>query len=275
MSLSPWSVTAVEIFFYGTYLVIFGLYLHVLRTRGMAQRYFLTAGTSALFILSTVHCALEVAISILDTRVLKGQDLTSFEINLLKTFPIHAAGNAVYVTSTAIADSIFIFRCYAIWNFQRKIIIFPTFLTFVARPVAISLFTTVILMGLTVGRIWWLARAAQLVRGRQVADRYRTVCAMILESGALYCVGGIVFLVLSLKSDLLMTSVQTGTVLGQLVGIAPTIIAVRVGLGYSVENVDSFIAPQPRTCPLPHLTAPTVESQVLHVCADEMKAEVV
>ncbi|KAJ7817371.1 hypothetical protein B0H14DRAFT_2602086 [Mycena olivaceomarginata] len=30
-------------------------------------------------------------------------------------------------------------------------------------------------------------------------------------------------------------------------GIAPTIIAVRVGLGYSVESVDSFIAPTPRT----------------------------
>ncbi|KAJ7823102.1 hypothetical protein B0H13DRAFT_1919813 [Mycena leptocephala] len=36
-------------------------------------------------------------------------------------------------------------------------------------------------------------------------------------------------------------------ILGQLVGIAPTLIAVRVGLGQSVDNVESFVAAQMRS----------------------------
>ncbi|KAJ7200040.1 hypothetical protein GGX14DRAFT_467296, partial [Mycena pura] len=91
----------------------------------------------------------------------------------------------------------------------------------------VSLFTTFILMGLTVGRIWMLARAARRVLGAELTSTYDTVCAMILESGSLYLCGGIVFIAL---------------------GIAPTIIAVRVALGQSVENVNSFIVPRPRVC---------------------------
>ncbi|KAJ7910936.1 hypothetical protein B0H13DRAFT_2272239 [Mycena leptocephala] len=143
--------------------------------------------------------------------------------------------------------------------------------------IVLSVFTTLILMGLSgeitnilrAGRIWWLARKARRLMGRKVISKYYTVCAMILESGALYCAGGIPFAVIAFYIFINPTSATfstafdivsdpavherltdgdssrqfqtpTGAILGQLVGIAPTIIAVRVGLGTSVDSVDSF-----------------------------------
>ncbi|KAF8125056.1 hypothetical protein K438DRAFT_2002259 [Mycena galopus ATCC 62051] len=78
----------------------------------------------------------------------------------------------------------------------------------------VSVFTPVVLMGLSVSRIWW----------------YYTVSAMNLESGALDCVGTIVFVILAFQAPRGGTFITSGAVLGQLVGIAPTSIAVRVGL---------------------------------------------
>ncbi|KAJ7614420.1 hypothetical protein FB45DRAFT_1035901 [Roridomyces roridus] len=64
---------------------------------------------------------------------------------------------------------------------------------------------------------------------------------MILESGALYGIGA------GLMAGLMVTGqfndyvVTSAAITGQLAGIAPTIIAVRVGLSRSAESVDSFI----------------------------------
>ncbi|KAJ7177402.1 hypothetical protein C8R43DRAFT_942676 [Mycena crocata] len=149
-----------------------------------------------------------------------------------------------------------IFRCYAIRNFQRKIIATPllstlavaglvyfdsgrltaiVIITFLFNlSIAVSLFTTIMLMGLSVGRIWWLARRARDVLGRRVTVKYHTVVAMIisLESGALYCLGGIAFIIVACReASSTNPAITSGAVLGQLVGIAPTILAVRVGLG--------------------------------------------
>ncbi|KAJ7142752.1 hypothetical protein C8R44DRAFT_761042 [Mycena epipterygia] len=298
-----WSIAATEVFFYGVYLVMFGFYLHVLRTHGMTKHRFLTVSTISLFILGTAHCALELAITILHVRA-QTDDNPSIIFVINAEVKVSQAASAIYVTSNVIADSIFIFRCYAIWGFRRNIIILPTILTlgvaglgysnfimdvgnghldgdslFLIFSVSTSLITTFVLMGLTVGRIWWLARSARHMMGRKVVNKYYTVCAMILESGALYCIGGICFIILAIHI-LLPDSILSGAVLGQLVGIAPTIITVRVGLGYSVENVGSFIAAAPRTRPLPQgiPATPSMESfddQVLHIRAECVKAEAV
>ncbi|KAF7344807.1 hypothetical protein MVEN_01641800 [Mycena venus] len=271
---TEWALAASELCLYGGYFVLMAFYLHVLHTRGgMAKHRFLAVAIVMLFILCTIHCALVVAAIVLETGMdiglelgLPGPDTRSIALSF-------TMASAIYVTTNLIADGIFIFRCYAIWNARLCIVLLPIFLTFAvagvgyfnviapfAAPaiiqqlglqtlfdvsVTISLFTTFVLMVLTVGRIWWLARAARQVMGKKVAGRYYTVCAMILESGALYFIGGLVFIVKGFRIG--VNSTFTSAVLGQLAGIAPTIIAVRVGLGYSVESVDSFIVPIPRT----------------------------
>ncbi|KAF8148336.1 hypothetical protein K438DRAFT_2087307, partial [Mycena galopus ATCC 62051] len=51
---------------------------------------------------------------------------------------------------------------------------------------------------------------------------------------------------------------KNGVILGQLVGIAPTIIAVRVGLGKSIESVDSFMPMEQQRVGVPRTTRPSV-----------------
>ncbi|KAJ7200326.1 hypothetical protein GGX14DRAFT_466645 [Mycena pura] len=256
-----------EAFLYGAYAVMFGFYIHVLHTRGIPKTRFLPVATILLFILCTVHMTLLVAsIAVRDqtdeTSVVGAGDPSYLVLQL------NFATSVIYVTNNVIADSIFLFRCHAIWNYDDRIVFLPVLLTFgvgglgyfdsgrsivVSRPlfnlsIATSVFTTFILISLSAGRIWWLARKARDVLGQKITTRYNTVCVMILESGSLYCVGGIVYIILSLRlNNEPMTSAfvwTNGAILGQLVGIAPTIIAVRVGLGLgkSIESVNSFKA---------------------------------
>ncbi|KAJ6474880.1 hypothetical protein C8R45DRAFT_383157 [Mycena sanguinolenta] len=269
-----WACTAAETFLYGIYLIMIAQYVYVLRKRGIGRNRFLAFATIALFVLCTAHCVL-VLVDIGTRTPLLQLHTTVGGVSL--------AANVVYVTANVLADAIFIFRCYVIWNSQIKIILLPVFLTLgvagigyfnafsaavaaskhkaglgrfshfftpalFALSIGTSLFTTFVLMGLTVGRIWVLARAARRVFGAQMASTYYTVCAMILESGALYLCGGIAFIALGLTgpfvSDVIINSETI--VLAQLVGIAPTIIAVRVALGESVENMNSFLVPRAR-----------------------------
>ncbi|KAJ7732924.1 hypothetical protein DFH07DRAFT_968198 [Mycena maculata] len=206
---------------------------------------------------------------------------------------LNQAAKAVYVTSNIMADAIFIFRCYAVWNSRIRIVLLPIILTIALAvfgytdavsqsfffydnytasltldaAIATSVFTTFVLMGLSAGRIWWLARSARQVMGRKITGKYYTICAMILESGALYCVGGIAYVIVAE----IYPATTSGAVLGQLVGIAPTIIAVRVGLGQSVESVNSFVATaRPRACsPLEFrpavASADAIESQMMYI----------
>ncbi|KAJ7910922.1 hypothetical protein B0H13DRAFT_1876241 [Mycena leptocephala] len=238
-----------EIFLYGAYAVMFGFYLNVMRTRGISKNRFIAISTIALFILCTIHCIFLFVGTIFSNahsvdELISASDQTPF----FRYNTFYRAANAVYVTS--------------------KVVIIPTIST-----VAVAVLTNFLLMGLSgevpvstllrminillAGRIWWLARKARRVMGQKETSEYYTVCAMILESGALYCAGGILFIVMvfypfthrgldtfDVVSDLAihqrLTDTPTGAILGQLVGIAPTIIAVRVGLGKSVESGESF-----------------------------------
>jgi hypothetical protein len=68
-------------------------------------------------------------------------------------------------------------------------------------------------MAHSAGRIWWLAGGARKLIGPQVVNKYTTISAMMyislnvrasmidmlsrLESGALYCIGGIAFVIVA------------------------------------------------------------------------------
>ncbi|KAJ7716464.1 hypothetical protein B0H16DRAFT_1801443 [Mycena metata] len=271
------NILTAEVFLYGAYVVMFGLYLKVLRSGGIAKNRGLTVATILLFILCTAHCALQISTSTLYNQA-ESRSIGNSEALFDQTFKDYSsvviATNAVYVTSKCIL------RCYAIWNFQLKIVFVPVLLTFaVADPnlsrlpgvgyanafwplhtpnalrsadlvvaefsfkllkisILLSICTTVILMVLTAGRIWWIAQTARTLLGRTAISKYHTACAMILESGAIYCVSAIAFATIGFTLDQVYWT--TGAILGQVVGIAPTIIAVRVGLGHSVSSVESF-----------------------------------
>ncbi|KAJ7110894.1 hypothetical protein C8R44DRAFT_883359 [Mycena epipterygia] len=117
----------------GAYAVLFAFYVHGLCRREIKNHRYLTVATVLLFILSTVHCALQLASITLNNRSL-GQEIyadllsgTDYTEDLLYA-SVNRAASAVYVTSNLIADGVFAFRCYAVWNFRRKIMILPLIL---------------------------------------------------------------------------------------------------------------------------------------------------
>ncbi|KAJ7731916.1 hypothetical protein DFH07DRAFT_991037 [Mycena maculata] len=249
-------VFAAEALLYGAYVIMFNM--HVLHTRGISNNPFLAITTISLFLLCTTHFALLLASTIVGNEVLEdlvvGAETNESTLQLYRS--LDRAANIIYVTNKFLMIPQ-TFRCYAIWNFRRKVVIIPILLTvavavfgyfnifssihhsgtfenvpfitlFFGLSITMSLVTTFILMGLS-GQLMY------------ITSRYYTICAMILESGA---VGGILFVVMAFRETTNATT--SGAVLGQLVGIAPAIIAVRVGPGGDAESVRSFVVP---ACP--------------------------
>ncbi|KAJ6483286.1 hypothetical protein C8R45DRAFT_1099562 [Mycena sanguinolenta] len=252
----------------GIYVVLFCFCVKTLRHSRVRHRFALSVAISAIFVLCTLHWILQLVNawellaaleSIAHVQRVNTKNLQNEweQINIVM--------GAVYVTSNLIADSIFIYRCYCIWGFRKRIIAMPIVLLVASgclgyasviacglegiseffsntgifvMAVVFSVLTNIVLMALTAGRIWWISRGARMIMGHAVVKQYRAVIAMILESGVLYVTPGIIFLIL--------TGVQSSSsrvlfaMLAQIVGIAPTIILVRVGMGNSVDSVDSF-----------------------------------
>jgi hypothetical protein len=84
---------------------MFGFYLNVLRSRGVAKNRGLTFATILLFIFCTAHCALQITTSTLYNR-LESTSLGDSESVFNQTFKdytaVAMATDAVYVTSTCV-----------------------------------------------------------------------------------------------------------------------------------------------------------------------------
>ncbi|KAJ7644833.1 hypothetical protein FB45DRAFT_999732 [Roridomyces roridus] len=261
-------ILAAEAMLYGAYTILFAFYVHILYTRaGMSRNRLLNYATISLFAFSNVHFVLLLTSTATTRTSVHSVFTDTVPSKESSTFSAGIANVAVfvYVTSNVLADSIFIFRCYAIWNFQLKIILFPIVCTiavagfgylnaglsvisvnnlikngipddfdatlpsvFFIAAVSTSLGTTILLMILSAGRVWWLAHISKDIMGRKTTRKYHTVCTMILESGTVYALGALTSLILFLVGR--NPQFSSGIVLEQLVGIAPTIIAVRAGL---------------------------------------------
>ncbi|KAJ7152539.1 hypothetical protein C8R46DRAFT_1121467 [Mycena filopes] len=162
-----------------------------------------------------------------------------------------------------------LYRCYVIWGSRRKVVVIPavmlivaTCVTGLANPtrggavkesVALGTATNLYLMILTAGRIWWIRRDAQkVVASKELINRYTTVMAMILESGALYFIPAVLVIALYPWDVPFEVMEGVGT---YLINIIPTLIVVRVGLGRSIQDaVDRPIAHP--TCERVHARLP-------------------
>ncbi|KAJ7692921.1 hypothetical protein B0H17DRAFT_1179207 [Mycena rosella] len=258
---------AAELFLYGIYVVLFCSCIRALRTCRIPHRRLLLAAVSVIFVCCTLHAALQLV----NAAELMTSLLHHSKLAARRWDQVNIVMGALYVTSNLIADSIFIYRCYGIWNFRKRIICVPIVLLIATGclgyasvimcgleglaeflfvtwlfplSVIFTLMTNAMLMALTAGRIWWIARGARAIMGPAVVRRYRTVIAIILESGVLYCTPGLLYLIFLAVSP--ASTVVIFAALAQVVGIAPTIIVVRVGLGDSVDSVDSFRAGDPQ-----------------------------
>ncbi|KAF9456132.1 hypothetical protein BDZ94DRAFT_1315450 [Collybia nuda] len=209
-----------------------------------SRKIFLT-GTIALFFICTIQCSL----NIIPLTLLQHWEVGTLPSNLL------------YIFNNLIADILLIYRCYSIWSCKKYILYVPLFLTlgstgFAAvlsnhydifgesstigqqMPLFISLVMNIGLTLLSAGRIWWISRELKIL-GPQVFQKYNTIIALIIESGAMYCIAIIAYLIsINVNTSLVPWNEVTTSkiisaiffgILQQVVGIVPTLIVFRIG----------------------------------------------
>ncbi|KIK54457.1 hypothetical protein GYMLUDRAFT_249599 [Collybiopsis luxurians FD-317 M1] len=241
---------------YGIYVVIFGLAIWTMpqKFNVPSVKKFLFPIIIALFVITTIDIAYDL--------VLEAYAILYTTSNLTKR-PWMIAGLIIneiaFIISDILGDIVLFYRVYAVWGFRKRILFPLALILFVAKAsiiifgvcyansdfsigfleikmlvtfTAVNAFANISMTLLIAGRIWWISRALQmectsgLKPGPPRPWHHKTI-AIIIESGVIYPIALIVDTGLQLPA----TSLATISV-----GLAPTLIAVRVGLGSTYDN---------------------------------------
>jgi len=223
----------VATFLYGIYLVLFCRCMYIFY-RGNKQ-FALLISAIIMFVLSTAT----VIIFLLQGATAYGNAGPALGLQLDK---LQIAGAIVYVTNNIMADALLIYRCYVIWN-TFWITVVPLLLLVATMILGysiqlplffiLSLSMNLFVPTLVAGRLWWVIRRIRGPHGEGTRRKGRNAMIIILESGLIYSVFVSLHMGFFHFSDPRDQIVYAA--LGQVVGIVPTLIIVRVGLGVS-EN---------------------------------------
>ncbi|KAJ7624318.1 hypothetical protein DFH06DRAFT_1446031 [Mycena polygramma] len=214
-------------------------------------------------ILATAQIALQIHATVLTLRIVHFEsDVAAAAVDATKLHD--SAGGFLLVTNNLVTDGLFTYRCFIVWGRNIRVAAAPmlmllttTVLGYLSSathpsqdggvivgyldfwiPFDMILATNVILTGLTAGRIWWIRRDARVLEPADV-QKYDTAIAMILESGAIYCLTILLYLLLSSTNSSPNAQKVTAVLyasLPQIMNIAPTTMIVRVGLDRLKEH---------------------------------------
>jgi len=227
-----------------------------------------------LFLLSTIHITLAYAWAFITDRAQTGiYEVFSLDNPLPVLYGpddpavVRRLGIFIkirYTLANAIADGIIIYRCYVIWGSKWRPVILPVFsyaCTLIggilgliplsgtseraatAVCMATIFCTNVLASSLAAGRIWWISRRIAKLQGRGNSRKiYTNLSAILLESGLIYPAA----LVISVGIFVSPTTPTVSVLICvaacyHIVGIAPTLIIVRVGLGVSTDEADKSL----------------------------------
>ncbi|KAJ7328701.1 hypothetical protein DFH08DRAFT_883064 [Mycena albidolilacea] len=248
LMLNLFAATGVSLLLYGVYINLFLLSVYTLaRRRNGSGKKFLLAASCVIAVVATTQMALIIAQAILTARSV--QQLLHAQVidhpRLVKT--LQTAQLSLGVINNLVTDSLFLYRCYVIWGYQWKVLILPAMFiltTFVVgiwasqthdvakAQIVYSLWmaTNLVLTALTAGRILWTRHATSYdgVDGT-LRVRCNRAIGLILESGAIYCVGITVLLFSVSVKDVEAFAIGLGLT-SQLLNIIPTFTLVYVGL---------------------------------------------
>ncbi|KAF5330100.1 hypothetical protein D9758_018270 [Tetrapyrgos nigripes] len=259
---------------YGAYGILFVICMYIIRCRkgtvGKAHQIaliFLFALATLGFIFGCIESTMGVsALGSVQALRLVSEDTHTASITT-QTIVF-----GLYTLANTIADIVLIQRCYRIWGFKKRIIVFPAFISAVNNGLAlVRTIAMVIEVNDQVQDINSLLDTMEKVDGLgattfksfigvnffmnlllplMMAGRIWWIArqASNLESGIIYPVALLPPLVIYLRQDIYRNAIFINLggdlipILIQVVGIAPTFIIVRVALGISIENVQDTIA---------------------------------
>ncbi|KAF7313887.1 Ras-GEF domain-containing protein [Mycena chlorophos] len=258
---------------FGIYSTLFIQCLQLLYRNRRAHYKLYLGVMCALYFLSTVHIVLAFTwASITDTA-----DSGIYEVFTLKQpLPVlfrpgdppvvHALATLLkirWVVANGVADAVVIHRCYVIWGSDWRAVALPLvsyactmiggFLDVLPLPPAAArgaltvgyggvFLTNVLSSTLAAGRIWFMSRSFARLMGTKRRKRYMELIAIILESGLIYPFLLIITIVMFLSPAPTVGVLVCIALAYHLVGIAPTLIIVRVSLGVAayMNRVDYF-----------------------------------
>ncbi|KAJ7668924.1 hypothetical protein B0H17DRAFT_1142304 [Mycena rosella] len=228
----------------GLYVVLFIFAIRILIRRDSPGRRVLLGTTSVMFLLGTCGTLVVVVMAGVAIRINKTVVQGSADLpRLAQLLNVLQLTEVVRVTTNN--ESFQLYRCYIIWGSNKKVLVLPAICILATvvlmivswlapldeapyidsrAPFIATLGTNVLLMLLTAGRIWYIARRVRIIHEDHPASRsqYNMAIALILESGAMYCFCLILW-VISLTTAVSPTGESN---------IAPTLILVRVGRGH-------------------------------------------
>ncbi|KAJ7671203.1 hypothetical protein B0H17DRAFT_195558 [Mycena rosella] len=226
-------------FFYVLFCICVYILLH--RPRNLGNTVFLITAIT-LFTLSTIQAVINL--------VLGASDIDGIDIPYDR---LVNANTMIYVVNNVVADGLVIYRCYSIWNRNIYVVILPIILLITSSILgwdillpfdpffAMSLATNVLVTALTAGRIWWICRKARSYLKTDVQKRAVASISILVESGVIYSASVLAYLILGAIPSASIVQEPIFEMLGQIVGIVPTLIIVRVGMGVSVQSVESTV----------------------------------
>ncbi|ESK88157.1 hypothetical protein Moror_5556 [Moniliophthora roreri MCA 2997] len=271
----PLSRFAVIFFFYGSYCVLFGTSVYVLLKRKRPDLILHLGPIALLFVLATLGMLCNV--------VALGRDLA-------RSLPTLAQGQInsdsvsaqfllahqfFYISSNTVGELVLLYRVYVIWKSKLVTVIPSIFImadlgvglagTFIPRGTSesktniilfrvvfmvLNLVTNVMLTMLIAGKICQIGRNAFKVLGPDVSKRYKKIVSIIFESGVMYPLSLLLFLILEARA-MSAEGISAGTtnppsrivyeMLPFVVAIAPTLVLVRSWLGLCVVDLEQTI----------------------------------
>ncbi|KAH7871578.1 uncharacterized protein C8R40DRAFT_1121108 [Lentinula edodes] len=232
---------------------------------------FLYLSATASVILDTI-AGREIMLYVLDKLDPFDNDSSSSGYYYHSQTNLRTAGMALYVTANFVADTLLLYRCYVIWGSRKLVIAGPatvSFLNTVAAAVAtyyqrhdnltvnilssnpsrtgsidsidigflvINLVTNLLLTSLIAGRLRWTNMLTnRTLKGFSQSNEphFNGILDTLVESCLLYSITLVVSIVLKVYT--ITSDLDFLPILIQILGIAPTLIMVRVDLGISVE----------------------------------------
>ncbi|KAK7055453.1 hypothetical protein R3P38DRAFT_1356850 [Favolaschia claudopus] len=230
---------------------------------------FLMTASFVMAVVATAQIILIVARAVAIFHCVQNQVFTGETLNELqciahieKTFIMIQLTLCLINVSTV--DCLFLYRCYAVWNHRRDIIVLPAlFITctlvvgilWAINPenvtkaqvvVCLAMVTNLILTALTAGRIVYLGRLARLKldlysdKSRSIDNaskfctRSKRAIAIILESGAIYCAVMIFLFIMAIKNQVALQI--AGSLFEIILNIIPTFTTVYIGLKNQCTN---------------------------------------
>lgn len=286
----PISSLIVEDWFHGLYTAGIFLTLWVIFTNSaftMERKAGLTAIVLSMYICSTMHCSLQwyYYSKAIDDNELPGGPGLLFSLTHLAPW-LEATGDTFFCLNILIADILFIWRCWVVWQRRWVVVILPIIMStcgigmaarfivaqvtletsgdaftsikrrndflafstaYFVLSIATSLFTTTFLAL----RIVMVQRAAVKATGHR-KNPFSAAVEIPVESAALYSLTLLIFVILNVTKN--VNAFYAQNIHAQMTGIAPMLIILRVAAGHSRDDTawSTRLDPSIHTQPTPN-----------------------